>query len=43
MRGVMDRQVTEGCRNEPSSVRLEMKCPIIWVRDGGCEMLTQGQ
>lgn len=43
MRGVMDRQVTEGCRNEPSSVRLEMKCPIIWVRDEDCEMLTQGQ
>lgn len=43
MRGVMDRQVTEGCSNEPSSVRLKMKCPIMWVRDGGCETLTQGQ
>lgn len=38
MRGLMDRQVTEGCGNGPSSVQLKMKCPAIRARGGaaGC-------
>lgn len=43
MRGLMDRQVAEGCRNEPSSVQLKMKCAVIPTRDGGCGMLTPGR
>lgn len=38
MRGLMNRQVTEGCRSQPSSEQLKMKCPVTQARDGaaGC-------